>query len=242
MEGISIFIFTTFLFYGLEFAFNIFVVWAIVKFIINLFRKNKTQKFFKDSVIYYNDINGNGSKYARQYNDITKDKLSKLNISDIDALKEYFYDIFYRFEVAYNNLDYSVMKMLSTKQLYQNYYTGISLDLKSGKKKIIEEIDRKQVIIYELDTTLIKQIASAMIEISYYNYTIDKNGHVVSGDRNKPAVEKFEVEFRKDFEREKVTHCPNCGAKLNGVRCDYCKAFVDNSEFVISSIRRIIDK
>jgi len=57
------------------------------------------------------------------------------------------------------------MKLLSTKQIYQKYYTGISLDLKMGNKKVISNIERKNVVIFELDSTVAKQIASTMIEI-----------------------------------------------------------------------------
>ena len=64
------------------------------------------------------------------------------------------------------------------------------------------DYERKKVIIYELDSTIAKQTASIMVEISYITYTIDKNGFVISGNRDIPVTERFEVEFRKEFERE----------------------------------------
>lgn len=150
--------------------------------------------------------------------------------------------MFLEFENAYNNLDYNMMKILSTKQLYQNYYTGMSLDLKVGKKKIISDIEKKKVIIFELDSTIAKQIASVMIEISYFNYTIDKNGYVISGSRNKKITEKFEVMFRKDFERKDITECPNCGAEIVGNKFNFCRSTIKNVEFKISSIKKIVDE
>ena len=178
----------------------------------------------------------------RTYNDVSKEALQKFNTDDINSLKDYFYGMFLEFENAYNNLDYNMMKILSTKQLFQNYYTGMSLDLKIGKKKIISDIEKKKVIIFELDSTIAKQIASVMIEISYFNYTIDKNGYVISGSRNQKITEKFEVMFRKDFERKDITECPNCGAEIIGNKCNFCRSTVKNVEFKISSIKKIVDE
>ena len=236
----------TFLFVGLimllEIGFNFFIVYMIGKIFIEAIKRNKSHKNFSNNVVYYSSVEGNGSQYENRYRDVSKSKLAKFNTDDINTLKKYFYDIFYRFEVAYNRLDYNEMKLLSTRQLYENYHTGITLDLKVGRKKVIDSIVKKDVIIYELDTTLIKQVASVMIEVSYINYMMDKHGYIVSGNRNEPTTQKFEVQFRKDFELNEKTHCPNCGAILSGDMCEYCKAKVNSTEFKICSIRKIMEK
>jgi len=232
-------------FYFIEIFINFFVVYFFIKLIIQAFKRTKTNNFFKNNVISNNsNIKANfddEKKYKNNYNDVSKDKLAKFNTDDINLLKDYFYEIFYKFESAYNNLDYNTMKLLSTKELYQNYHTGISLNLKVGKKRIIDRIQRKKVIIYELDSTSMKQIASLMIEVSYINYTIDKKGYLIAGSRDVPITEKFEVVFRKDFERKKITHCYNCGAALTGSICDYCKSNIKEVDFKISSIRKIVN-
>ena len=165
------------------------------------------------------------------------------NTDNLALLKDYFYDIFLRFENAYNNLDYNEMKILSTKQLFQNYYTGITLDLKIGQKKIINNIERKRVIIYELDSTIAKQTLSAMIEISYITYTINSKGYIISGSRDNMVTERFEVTYRKDFNKNvnDIIKCPNCGATTTGNKCEFCRTIIKNDEFKISSIKKIID-
>lgn len=230
------------LIYVVEIGFNLFIFYFIFKVIRDAFKRNKTNNYFRDNVVYYQEINGKSSKYAKDYNDVSKDKLAMFNTDDINALKGYFYEIFYNFETAYNNLDYRMMKLLSTEQLYENYHTGISLDLKYGKKKVISNIQKRKVIIYELDSTMLKQVASLYIEVSYINYTLDKNGYVILGSRDYPVTEKFEVQFRKEFNRKKLNHCPNCGAALNSNKCEYCKTKIKESDFRISSIKRIIEK
>ena len=230
--------------YILEIIINI-AVWIFIFIVIrNSIKRKSNRNYFKNNVIVNDKTKirvGTVNKYKRTYNDVSKKDLEKFNTDDINLLKNYFYDMFLDFENAYNNLDYNKMKFLSTKELYNNYYTGISLNLKVGKKRIISDIEKKNVIIFELDSTIAKQIASVMIEISYYNYMIDKNGYVISGSRDEKITEKFEVMFRKDFERKDVTKCLNCGAEVFGNKCDFCRSIIKNVEFRISSIRKIID-
>ena len=221
---------------------NIIIFGTIIIVIKDAIKRNKSRNYFKNNVVYSTDhlqnLRDNHNKNI--YKDVQKDKLAMFNTDDINSLKDYFYDIFYQFETAYNSLDYNMMKTLSTKQLYQNYYTGITLDLKTGRKKIIENIKRKNVIIYELDSTIAKQTLSAMIEVSYVTYTLNRGGFVISGKRYDAVTEKFEVTFRKDFEKEDVTKCPNCGAVVTGNKCSYCRTTLKNVEFKISSIKKII--
>ena len=80
-----------------------------------------------------------------------------------------------------------------------------------------------------------------MIEISYINYRIDRNGYITSGNRNNPVTEKFEVTFRKDFEKESLTKCPNCGASMDvnaTGRCPYCNNIFkqDDYDYILTDI------
>lgn len=217
------------------FVIRYYIIILIFKTVIQTIRNAKSKKiqqYFKSSVV----------SNSTMYKDVTKNELQIFNTDDLDGLKDKFYSLFLKFENAYNNLDYSLMKTLSTNQLYQNYYTGISLDLENGKKRIIDEIEKKKVIIYSIDSTIAKQTVSAMIEISYLNYVINKDGYIVSGNRKSKITERFEVVFRKDFNREKIKNCPNCGANISGNKCEFCRTIIDNEEFKISSIKRIEKK
>lgn len=216
---------------------KLFIWYLIIKSIIKSSKRKANKKEFKKSIIY--TYNSNSQK--KEYIDIKKEQLAEFNTENLKAFKEYFYNLFIEFENAYNNLDYSVMRLLSTKQLFQNYYTGITLDLEKGNKRIIQNIQKKNVIIFEVFTSTAKQVVTAMIEIDYLNYMIDKNGKVISGNRNKSITEKFEVTFRKDFERNEIIKCTNCGATVEGNVCDFCRTKIKNVEFKLSSIKKIID-
>ena len=226
----------------LVYVFPYILLYYIFKAMMSSKRK-KIEDSFKNNVIINKKVEtSTRNKYQKTYTDVSKETLKKFNTDDINSLKDLFYGKFLDFENAYNNLDYNMMKILSTKQLYQNYYTGISLDLKIGKKRIISDIEKINVVIFELDSTIAKQIASVMIEISYFNYVLDKNGYIISGSRNEKITEKFEVMFRKDFEKKEITECPNCGAEILGNKCEFCRSNVKNINFKISSIKKIIEE
>lgn len=233
--------------YAVEVWFNIWIWWLIIKAIGKAIKKATTNKFFHNNVVVTNpDLSKKYSDLATlkkgEYIDISKEQLAEFNTEDLETFKNYFYKLFISFENAYNNLDYNMMKTLSTKQLYQNYYTGITLDLEAGNKRIIDNIQKKKVIIYETFTSTAKQVVSAMIEISYTTYMINKNGQIIKGSRDNKITEKFEVTFRKDFEKNEIEKCPNCGANIVGNKCEFCRTNVKNVEFKLSNIKRIIEE
>lgn len=237
MEEISMFLFIPIL-YIIEIVFNIVVFGVITKAIINSIKRTQNKNFFKTNVVDISKEN----KLEKTYKDISSDKLSKFNTTDLNALKDYVYNIFERFENAYNALDFNTMKELSTKELYHNYHTGITLDINTGRKKIIDDIQKVKVIIYAADSSISKQVIMAMIEIKYISYTLNKDGYIESGSKDTKIIEKFEVTFRKDFLKEDITKCPNCGARITGNKCDYCRSLIKDEEFKIANIRRIITK
>jgi len=217
----------------------LFVWCTIFKTIFNSIRRVNNHNYFKNNVVDRSVFN-NGNK-KKVYRNVSLEKLKMFNTTDLEGLQDYLYDRFVEFEKAYNNLDYNMMKVLSTKQLYQNYHTGITLDLKAGRKKIISDIERNNVVVYELDSTISKQVVNVMIDITYTGYTLDKKGYVISGSRDAKIRERFEVEFRKYFGDDDIIKCPNCGAAVTGNTCEYCRSDLKAVEFKINSIKKIID-
>ena len=248
-----------FVFAEILFPISFFIIVTIfINSIRNNIRRMNNHSYFKQNVINSNlinidsdflDVTLNSLKqfqnktnqlYKENYNDVSSEKLKLLNVTNIEDFKEYFYKLFTDFEKAYNSLDYKKMESLSTSQLFENYYTGISLDLKAGNKRIIENIVKKRMTIFELDSTVSKQIVSTFIEISYNNYMVNKNGEVISGQKDK-ITESFVVQFRKDFNKKSIINCPNCGAPIESSKCPYCDSVVDyKNDFKISSIKKII--
>ena len=226
IEGIVFFIFV------LLFLLCMFWPISVPLLIIYIIQRNKNKKVFKSMII---------SDKKKDYSDINQSKLNGFEITDISKLKIYLYDIFYRFETAYNNVDYNTMFNLSTSQLYNLYHTNIVLNLKFDEKKIIDQIKLNKMYIIEAYASKYKQVLTTVIDISYINYTIKSDGKVISGSPTKLINEKFEVTFIKNFDTKHEYRCPNCGANVKGTTCEYCKSTItDNGEFRIDSIKKIV--
>ena len=173
MEFLFIFIF--FIAALIELAFWL-LIFKLIVYIIKRAIKSRNYQSFKQNTISENSVNlskefaditlsdlikfnnKTSSIYKDNFVDVSNNKLELFNVSDINTLKDYFYDIFYRFEKALNNLDYQQLKYLSTDQIYENFYTGIELDINNGNKRIIDSIEKKKIIIYELEVLLLNKL------------------------------------------------------------------------------------
>ena len=211
---------------------SIFVI--VIKAIIQNVKRVNNIHYFANSII--------DEVIPNRYKDVSKAKLDEYHIDDIGSFKNSLFEIFEEFEKAYNSLDYNTMKQISTGQLYEQYYTGISLNIKDGKKKVIDDINRKKIVVFAIDSTSVKQIVQTLITISYLSYTIDKNGYIVSGDKEKKITETFEVVFKKEYKKDNFQTCPNCGATVSGKKCDYCRTTIKDTEFKISSIKKVLNE
>lgn len=204
--------------------------------IISQIRKNKSNKAMKNNVI---NASNNKEDFKKKYKDIDQEKLRELDIDDLNKLKAYLYEIFYKFEKAYNDLDYNTMINTSTAKLYNNYHTNIVLNLRCAQKKIIENIELKKVTVYDIFCTTRKQVISTIIEIENISYMMDHQGKIISG-KTSHVQERFEVLFVKNYDNNASIKCPNCGASVSGSECEYCGTKVRNNEFRIDSIKKII--
>ena len=187
----------------------------------------------KKTFIYYKDNGGKGS--VRRYADIPKEQILKYNITNLDGLKKNFYNKFFEFYKAYNNLDFDMMKKLSTKQLFHNYHIGLTLN-SNGNKSVIDEMSLNNIYLFKIRSSNNGQTYSFLIDVNCLDYKIDKYGRVLEGNKNSKVNTKFVVVFKKKSEN---SHCPNCGAKLSNGNCSYCKTIIKDNDFKISSIKKI---
>lgn len=219
--------------------FTILIFYFIFSTLRNAFKRSITRSYFKENVI---TVSHDSQRLRRSlYKPLTNKEIEAYHINNVEAFKDMLFEIFKTFENAYNSLDYNMMKINSTSEIFNNYYTGISLDLKIGKKKVIEDVKRSSLIIYEMYSSNQKQIVSTVIEIAYKTYTLNKEGFVISGDRSRVISEKFEVIFRKNYEHEDLIKCPGCGATVTGTICEYCRTPIKLENYKISSIKKIVD-
>ena len=113
VESIGFFIFV------IIFLFCFFWPISLPLLIIYIVKRKKNRKQFKAMNI----------SYKKEYKDIDYVKLQGFD-TNISNLKMYLYDIFLKFENAYNNLDFNTMYNLCTERMYDMYHTNITLNLK----------------------------------------------------------------------------------------------------------------
>lgn len=225
-----------------DIVFNIVFVMFLIVFLFCLFwpislplliyyiiKKKNNRNYFKDNVV----------TTKKDYTDIDPRDLVGFDITDVSKLKVYLFDIFDRFERAYNSLDYNTLYNLSTSELYNKYHTNLVVNTKLDEKRIIEKIELKRMIIFSASSDEKQQCVITLIEMSYIDYTQNSKGRILRGQPNKKITEKFEVEFVKSLNGTDSYRCPNCGANTSGTKCDYCKSTID-CDFKINSIKKII--
>lgn len=190
--------------------------------------------------IYNNKFKKNNINYENLGN-VNEDAIKNtgLNKEDINKLKDNLFLIFYKFENAYNNLDYNTMYNLCTPKLYNMYYNDIAIKLQYENKRFISDIKLNDMKIYSIGEYKDEQTVRTLISISYKNYIQSLDGKIIGGN-DQIKKESFEVQFVKNLKKDNKYKCPNCGATVNGSSCDYCKTRVKYDEFKISTIRRII--
>lgn len=215
------------------FVFLLCMIWpiSVPLLIFLIIKKYRSKKFFKSNVI----------NQKINYTDIVKDQLEGFEITDILKLKMHLFDIFEKFENAYNSLDYGTLYNLSTPKLYEMYHTIMVLNSKLGEKRIIKSIELKNMIIFSTFSSEEKQEIYTTIEISYIDYTENSKGRVLRGNPVNKITEKFEVIFVKSLIGNNDYRCPNCGANVKGDTCDYCNSkLIASNEFRIDSIKKIV--
>ena len=60
-------------------------------------------------------------------------------------------------------------------------------------------------------------------------------------NKDSKITESFEVIFRKNFGDDTPTNCPNCGAPISSEKCEFCNTVINNVDFRIASIKKIIN-
>lgn len=227
----------------------IIIIVVIIATIYRIYKKNATdinaiRGLFNTAKAYnYFDIKPADilkNTKEKEYKELTKSRYeNELKINNVEAFKNHLWEIFKTFGNAYNDLDLITMKNYTSDELFNQYDTGIKMDIKNGIKNIIRDIRKERFIVYDASSSENKQVINVMIDASYISYSISTNGLIQSGFRDNRVRTKFEVVFQKNFKHIDYKNCPNCGAPLINHRCEYCKTYANSSEYIITSIKKI---
>ena len=200
----------------------IIVIWSIIA------NKNKNQ-------LHKIVINKNNE-------DEIENKIKKLipNFSKQEFLKQGF-NIYYDIQMAWMDFKLEDIKDKVTDEIYTMYESQLATLEVKGEQNIMKDIQLKQSCLKDVTN----QNGTITIKTNYviemYDYIADVNTKkLIRGEDKKKIRILYEMSFRKALsEDEKVTHCPNCGAKveMNSTgTCEYCgsKLVSENTKWVLT--------
>ena len=176
-----------------------------------------------------------------------KIKKSIPNFNKQEFLKQG-YSIYYDIQMAWMDFKLEDIKDKVTDEIYTMYESQLATLEVKGEQNIMKNIQLKQSCLKDVTN----QNGTITIKTNYviemYDYIADVNTKkLIRGEDKKKIRILYEMSFRKALsEDEKVTHCPNCGAKveMNSTgTCEYCgsKLVSENTKWVLTE-KKVIEQ
>ena len=144
-----------------------------------------------------------------------KIKKSIPNFNKQEFLKQG-YSIYYDIQMAWMDFKLEDIKDKVTDEIYTMYESQLATLEVKGEQNIMKNIQLKQSCLKDVTN----QNGTITIKTNYviemYDYIADVNTKkLIRGEDKKKIRILYEMSFRKTLnENEKITHCPNCGAKV----------------------------
>ena len=176
-----------------------------------------------------------------------KIKKSIPNFNKQEFLKQG-YSIYYDIQMAWMDFKLEDIKDKVTDEIYTMYESQLATLEVKGEQNIMKNIQLKQSCLKDVTN----QNGTITIKTNYviemYDYIADVNTKkLIRGEDKKKIRILYEMSFRKTLnEDEKITHCPNCGAKveMNSTgTCEYCgsKLVSENTKWVLTE-KKVIEQ
>ena len=176
-----------------------------------------------------------------------KIKKSIPNFNKQEFLKQG-YSIYYDIQMAWMDFKLEDIKDKVTDEIYTMYESQLATLEVKGEQNIMKDIQLKQSCLKDVTN----QNGTITIKTNYviemYDYIADVNTKkLIRGENKKKIRILYEMSFRKTLnENEKITHCPNCGAKveMNSTgTCEYCgsKLVSENAKWVLTE-KKVIEQ
>lgn len=174
---------------------------------------------------------GDGIKPAEEEPEVIEDKF------DVEQLKKITFDIYKQVQEAWMNFDYDKLKSLTSSELYNQYESQLKVLKTKEQQNIMSDIKLDECKIKRAVTNQNKEVVTAKLSISMFDYVIDNTGKVVQGNKNDKVEIEYEIVLTRNIKT--LETCPGCGSKIKNQKlstCEYCgtKLINNNSEFVMN--------
>ena len=176
-----------------------------------------------------------------------KIKKSIPNFNKQEFLKQG-YSIYYDIQMAWMDFKLEDIKDKVTDEIYTMYESQLATLEVKGEQNIMKNIQLKQSCLKDVTNQNRTITIKTNYVIEMYDYIADVNTKkLIRGEDKKKIRILYEMSFRKTLnEDEKITHCPNCGAKveMNSTgTCEYCgsKLVSENTKWVLTE-KKVIEQ
>jgi len=150
---------------------------------------------------------------------------------------------------AWSTCNWELSRHLETDHLFSTHRYWIERYKKEGFRNCIEDIEILSIAHVKIEQDAYYESITVRIKASMKDYTVDKTGHVVEGNKNKARTFSEywtfirRAGFAEDKKEKKEHTCPNCGADIKvsmaGI-CEYCDSKITSGEFdwILSNIEQ----
>ena len=198
----------------------------IIAFVIISSSKNKGSTPTKQPIANQND--GHVVNKIKQYIP---------NFDKTEFLNEG-YNIYFKLEEVKNVL---------TDEMYNMYESQLATLEVKGEQNIMKDFVRRNAFLKDVVEQNGNLTITACYVIEFYDYIVEQSsGKVLRGTSARKVRITYDMKFRKTINAKSVlTHCPNCGAKLEDMNgagtCKYCgsKIVYENSKWVLTDKKNI---
>lgn len=223
------------------FAIVIIIMSVIISTILTVFSKSLGMTSSINRL-----FNGDSLSYE-EYEELDDAALSAVNIKNKNLIKKELYERTTEVLTSWTKSDYKNIKKLCTPEVSKSYIDELELLKKHGQQTTIKDFENVGSKLVEArkngDSLVIKLIQ----KIKLYDYTTDKNGEVVFGDKEEKQTITYKLIFIKENSVQNNTNkkCPNCGATISSStsNCEYCNTSLSlKSKDWLLAAKTIIDK
>jgi len=158
-------------------------------------------------------------------------------------------DTFMKLQHAWSTCNWEAARPLETDYLFSMHKYWIEQYKAEGMRNILEDIEIHSITTVKIEEDAFYEAITVRIKAGMKDYTVDRNGNVVDGNKNvKRTFSEYWTFIRRagfagDTKEKKENTCPNCGGELHismaGI-CEYCgsKITSGNFDWILSTIEQ----
>lgn len=155
-----------------------------------------------------------------------------------EEFKNQAYEIYKKVQIAWMNFDYDSIRQSVTDEMYNMYKSQLTTLKVKKQTNIMKDFELIGFKIIGMEVKENLASLTTVMQVSCYDYIIDKDGKVVRGNDKRKVTYTYSMTFNKGMS-EKPNKCPNCNAPLENVNsstCPYCDSTIigDNYDWILA--------